>query len=95
MNRSRKRILLVENEPIIAAAQARALQELGYNVKTATSGEKAQRLAGGGTFNLILMDINLGSGMDGTEAAEKILRERDIPIIFPGEATRVVQASVG
>jgi PAS domain S-box-containing protein len=33
-------------------------------------------------IDLILMDINLGSGIDGTEAAEIILRKHDLPLIF-------------
>ncbi len=33
-------------------------------------------------LDLILMDIDLGSGMDGTEAAQAILQQRDIPILF-------------
>jgi DNA-binding NarL/FixJ family response regulator len=33
-------------------------------------------------IDLILMDINLGPGMDGTQAAEKILEHTDIPIVF-------------
>jgi DNA-binding NarL/FixJ family response regulator len=28
------------------------------------------------------MDIDLGGGIDGTQAAEAILKERDIPIVF-------------
>jgi PAS domain S-box-containing protein len=50
----------------------------------ANSGPKAiafvkERASG---IDLILMDINLGRGMDGTEAAREILREFDIPILF-------------
>ncbi|TVQ96086.1 MAG: PAS domain S-box protein, partial [Spirochaetaceae bacterium] len=33
-------------------------------------------------YDLVLMDINLGRGIDGTEAAERIVRERDVPILF-------------
>ena len=33
-------------------------------------------------IDLILMDINLGKGMDGTEAAAIILRQRDLPVVF-------------
>jgi DNA-binding NarL/FixJ family response regulator len=33
-------------------------------------------------INLILMDIDLGDGMDGTEAAEIILSRHDIPLVF-------------
>jgi CheY-like chemotaxis protein len=33
-------------------------------------------------FDAILMDINLVSGIDGTQAADRILKSKDIPIIF-------------
>ena len=33
-------------------------------------------------IDLVLMDINLGEGMDGTEAAQRILAMRDIPLVF-------------
>ena len=33
-------------------------------------------------LDLILMDIDLGKGMDGTEAAQIILHNREIPIVF-------------
>ncbi len=33
-------------------------------------------------FDLILMDIDLGHGMDGTDAARAILQTRDVPIVF-------------
>ncbi|MFN2312796.1 MAG: response regulator, partial [Spirochaetia bacterium] len=33
-------------------------------------------------IDLILMDINLGSGIDGTQAAELILQNHDIPVVF-------------
>src|SRR6056297_3007206 len=33
-------------------------------------------------ISLILMDIDLGKGMDGTEAAEKILESHELPIVF-------------
>jgi len=79
----KKTILLVEDEAIIALDEKCILEDLGYNVIMANSGEEAVK-----TFfstediNLILMDINLGPGMDGPQAAEKILSSRDIPVIF-------------
>jgi len=36
----------------------------------------------GGNVDLILMDIDLGGGLDGTEAAREILKHRDLPIVF-------------
>jgi len=77
-------ILLVEDEMLIASDEQRELEEEGFSVFVANSGPKAiafvkERASG---IDLILMDINLGRGMDGTEAAREILREFDIPILF-------------
>lgn len=80
---SRKRILLVEDEAIIALGEKLQLEDYGYEVSLADSGEKAvEAVRRGPGIDLILMDINLGRGMDGTEAAEAILRERELPIVF-------------
>ncbi|MEI6385936.1 MAG: response regulator, partial [Spirochaetota bacterium] len=79
----RKTILLVEDEFLLAMNEKSQLEKYGYVVITAISGEKAIELLNGlGHFDLILMDINLGKGMDGTEAAEIILKDHDIPIVF-------------
>jgi PAS domain S-box-containing protein len=78
-----KTILLVEDEALIAAAEAKTLRQFGYHVIIAHSGEKAVRLAAENkAVSLILMDINLGKGIDGTEAARQILSGRTIPIVF-------------
>ncbi len=78
-----KSILLVDDEFIITLDEKRSLEEYGYRVTTADSGEKAvAALAAGADIDLILMDINLGRGMDGTEAAELILKDHDIPVVF-------------
>jgi len=80
---TRKTILLVEDEAIIALAEKKALELYGYAVLTASSGEKALTvISGSPKIDLILMDINLGTGIDGTQTAEIILKDRDIPIIF-------------
>jgi len=78
-----KIILLVEDEPMIAVLQKNILEKYGYRVLSANSGEKAiEAFMQHPETDLILMDINLGSGISGTEAAEIILRERDIPVVF-------------
>jgi PAS domain S-box-containing protein len=79
-----KTILLVEDEALIAMAEAEAIRRFGYNkVIIANSGEKAVRLATENReIDLVLMDINLGKGIDGTEAARQILSRRTIPIVF-------------
>ncbi|MBL8967304.1 MAG: response regulator [Spirochaetaceae bacterium] len=76
-------ILLVEDEAIIALAESRILSRRGYSVLVAASGEKAVELVrGGAPVDLVLMDIDLGGGMDGTEAARHILGLRDLPLVF-------------
>ncbi|MCX7788995.1 MAG: PAS domain-containing protein, partial [Spirochaetes bacterium] len=55
----------------------------GYECLVAHTGERSIELVEKGEpIDLILMDINLGKGMDGTEAARRILTIRDIPLVF-------------
>jgi PAS domain S-box-containing protein len=79
-----KTILLVEDEAIIAAAEARLLREEGYEVVQAFNGKAALETLVSSTrmIDLVLMDIYLGHGMDGTQVAAEILRDRDLPILF-------------
>jgi len=74
----------VEDEVLIALGERQELEQYGYTVLHVTKGEKAvEAVVHGKTrIDLILMDINLGPGMDGTQAAEKILEHHDIPIVF-------------
>ncbi len=68
---------------IIPDSKKAPLEKFGYRVITAASAEKAIEIFGKhDEIELVLMDIDLGSGMDGTQAAEIILRHRDIPILF-------------
>jgi PAS domain S-box-containing protein len=82
-SKKKKKILLVEDEAVIAMDEANTIAAHGYTVETAHSGEAAIDVAlSDPEIDLILMDIDLGKGMDGTEAANRILRERDLPLIF-------------
>ncbi len=78
-----KKILLVEDEVIIATAEMAVLKKHNFDVLHIGSGEEAIRIIKeDSSFNLILMDFALGDGISGAEAAEEILKIRDIPIIF-------------
>lgn len=79
----KRSILLVEDEAIIALAQKAGLEARGFRVRHVLNGEEAVRVAlGPEAPELVLMDIDLGRGIDGTEAARRILAERDLPIVF-------------
>lgn len=82
-----RKLLLVEDEAIIALDTARRLEAKGYVVEQALSGEAAiARLDGSAAdglgVSLVLMDIDLGSGIDGLETARRILADRSVPIVF-------------
>jgi len=79
-----KTILLVEDQEFVALMEKEQLEEKGYTVIHAVSGEEAVEAAlePDSAIDIILMDIDLGPGIDGTEAATRILEQRDIPIIF-------------
>lgn len=82
-SRPKEVILLVEEDVFIEAVEKQMILRLGYEVITANSGQAAVEMAlNNDNIDLILMAINLGRGFDGPEAAEKILRERDLPIVF-------------
>ncbi len=98
MNNTAKRILLVEDEALIALDKERVLSRHGYAVVTELTGEDAvARALGDPAIDLILMDIDLGRGMDGTEAARLILNERDVPVVFLSSHTEphVVERTEG
>ena len=83
MNGEEKTILLVEDEAIVCEDQADILKQGGYHVITAMNGEMAiDRFKKGNKIDLVLMDIDLGKGMDGIQAARIILHDHDIPLIF-------------
>jgi PAS domain S-box-containing protein len=76
-------ILLVEDEAIIALSETKTLERYGFQVRCVYSGEEAvSQVERASTISLILMDINLGGGIDDTQAARIILKKREIPIIF-------------
>jgi len=77
------KILLVEDDPINRDVINWYLKSL-FDVSLAENGSEALELANNTRFDLILMDINLGKGMNGIETAKKIRENEqntDIPIV--------------
>ena len=77
------RVLVVEDDGVLALDLAETLDDLGYTVAgTATRGEEAIDLARRLHPNLILMDVGLAGDIDGIAAAEAIRDEHDVPVVF-------------
>jgi len=80
---AKERILIVEDEKIIALDLKRRLLDFGYEViGVIPTGEKAIEVAEKEAPDLILMDIMLKGEVDGIEAASKIRHSLDIPVVF-------------
>jgi PAS domain S-box-containing protein len=80
---SKARILVVEDEWLVAQGIAESLAEVGYEVVgMAASGEETLRLAAEAHPDLVLMDILLKGDMDGIEAAEHLRRRFNLPVVF-------------
>lgn len=77
------KVLIVEDEAVIAFNLKALLENAGYSVAgIASHGEKAVKIALDIKPDLILMDISLGEGMNGIETAEIITSKLDIPIVY-------------
>jgi len=78
-----ERIMIVEDESIVAMGIKHKLEDLGYKVVgVVATGEGAVETALKTEPDLILMDIVLKGDMDGMEAAQKIHSRQDTPIIY-------------
>ena len=77
------RILIVEDEAIVAESLKDQLINLGYQVcGTAANGEDAMRIMEHSEPDLVMMDIMLEGPMDGVEVAGRIREKNEIPVIF-------------
>ena len=77
------RVLIIEDEPIIALDLENLVTELGHKV-VATAATRADAVAKAHSEKpgLVLADINLGEGGSGIDAVAEILNSFDIPVIF-------------
>ncbi|QTA92463.1 ATP-binding response regulator [Desulfonema magnum] len=80
---TKARILIVEDEYVIAENMQAKLEKEGYVVcGVAPSGKRAIQKAKTEKPDLVLMDIMLKGPMDGIEAANQIRKRFNIPIIY-------------
>jgi CheY-like chemotaxis protein/DNA-directed RNA polymerase specialized sigma24 family protein len=80
---SAARVLIIEDEPIIAMDLQLLVEGCGHEVVgIAASEDEAVAIADAERPSLVLADINLGPGGDGTSAVARILRRHKAPVIF-------------
>lgn len=77
------KILIVEDEMIIAAKISLHLEQLGYEVAgIIPRGEEAVLHCRENAPDVLLLDVNLKGNIDGVETAQVLQKEMDIPIIY-------------
>ncbi|MQY61645.1 response regulator, partial [bacterium] len=77
------KILVVEDENIVAKDIATSLKRLGYAVPAVTSsGEEAVERTVDTDPDLVLMDIVLRGKMDGVQTAQHIHDHFNIPVVY-------------
>ncbi len=75
------RLLIVEDDCLLAEAAADYFTGKGWRVETAEDGVKALELLRRKSYHLILLDVML-PGMDGFAVCRKIRKYSDIPVIL-------------
>ncbi|RKY56743.1 MAG: response regulator [Candidatus Neomarinimicrobiota bacterium] len=79
----KEKILIVEDEMILAMELEMRLQDEEFNnIKCTSTGKEAVELATSFKPDVILMDIMLNGVINGIEAAQLILEFKKIPIIY-------------
>ena len=76
-----ERVLVVEDDAMLQAFLVLKLEQEGFGVLTAASGEDMFRVLAQDDVDLILLDLNLPDG-DGLSLARKIREHSDVPIVI-------------
>lgn len=76
-------VMIIEDEPVIAADIESLVEDLGHTVVgIATTRDEAVAMAEKSKPGLVLCDIQLADNSSGIDAAQDILADQNIPIIF-------------
>jgi DNA-binding response OmpR family regulator len=76
-----KRILIIEDDNVIAEVQKDYLEANGFSVDIASSGDKGLEMALNGSYDLILLDLMLPN-TDGFEICRQVRKVQNIPILI-------------
>ena len=76
-----KRILIVDDEPLIVKGLKYSLEQDGYETDSAADGEEAVNSFFAGNFDLVLLDVMLPK-LNGIEVCQRIRERSNVPIIM-------------
>ena len=77
------RILIVEDEPLIAADISRALKKVGYDIAGSVgNADEAIDILSSQSVDVVILDITIDGELDGIELGEKINQDHFIPFLF-------------
>ncbi|MBM3300459.1 MAG: response regulator, partial [Deltaproteobacteria bacterium] len=77
------RIMVVEDEIVVAMEIEEKLTGMGYQViSICSSGEAAISEIDETIPDLVLMDIKLDGDLDGVQTAERIRKRHDVPVVY-------------
>jgi two-component system, OmpR family, response regulator VicR len=76
-----KRILLVDDEPLILKGLKFSLEQEGYEILTAADGEEALNVFEDNSVDLVLLDVMLPK-LDGIQVCQRIREQSNVPIIM-------------
>ena len=84
-------VLIIEDEPVIAADIEALVRELGHDVLdiAATRGEAVEAVSRK-TPGLVLADIQLADGSSGIDAVKDLLKRNDVPVLFITACTTLI-----
>ena len=92
---SKRKVLLVDDEPLTLTIMSQALRKAGYDTAEARSGQQALDLAFAFQPDLVVLDVVM-AGMSGIEVAKQLHADTTIPFMFisaSAEADIVRQAT--
>lgn len=80
-NLTKRRILIVDDDRLILATLSKGLQQAGYEVLQASSGEEGLRVAIDRQPDIAVLDIRM-QNMSGIELAQRLREKTDVPFMF-------------
>ena len=77
------RVLIIEDEPVIAMQLQDIVEEMGHSVVgLASTHAEALEMSRSAEPDIVLADIRLADGSSGIDAVKDILADRNVPVIF-------------